>query len=281
MEGRIVLVTGATQGIGRETALGLAKAGARVGIVGRDPKRTEDAAAYVKQGAPGAIVDTFVSDLSVLAEVRALGQTVCQTYTKLHVLVNNAGAIFMQREVTKDGLERTFALNHLSYFLLTRELLPLLTASAPARIVNVASTAHRRGTIDWDDLQSERGYSGFPVYGKSKLMNILFTRELARRLDGTGVTANCLHPGVINTGFGRNDKGWFGKLYKLGAPLLTSADKGARTTLHVAMSEEGGRVSGEYFNRSKVARPRAKAQNDADAKRLWDVTEALLASKLK
>lgn len=276
MQGRACLVTGATQGIGREAALGLARQGARVGLVGRDPQRAEAAAAYVRAGAPGAQVEAFVADLSDTREVLRLAGEVKARFDALHVLVNNAGAIFEERQVTAEGFERTFALNHLGYFLLTHELSPLLRASAPARVVNVASEAHRAGRLDLADLQAERGYRGIRVYGTSKLMNILFTVELARRLEGSGVTANALHPGVVASGFGLNNTGLVRLFYKLGAPFLISPEKGARTVLHVAASEEGGRVSGRYFKGSRLATPSRAATDTQAARALWEATAGLL-----
>ncbi len=275
MAGKTVLVTGATQGIGREAARAFAERGARVGIVGRDAARTEQAAAYVRAAAPGAQVDTFLADLSLMSEVRRLAEEVEAKYPRLEVLLNNAGAIFTERKLTKEGLEQTFALNHMSYFLLTNLLLDLLKKSAPARVVSVSSDAHRMGRVDFADLQSEKSYSGMGVYGTSKLENILFTKELARRLEGTGVTANCLHPGVIQSGFGRNTPGLFAVLVKLAGAFMTTPAKGARTSVYVATSEEGGRVTGQYFKDSKVKAPRRAALDEAAAKRLWDESAKL------
>jgi retinol dehydrogenase-12 len=279
MAGTTVLVTGATQGIGKETALGLLRLGARVGIAGRDPARTEAVARELREQVPGGVVDTFVADLSLARETRKLAAEVKRRYERLHVLLNNAGAIFGDRQVTAEGLERTFALNHLSYFILTGELLGLLRASGPSRIVNVASEAHRRGRVDFDDLQS-RNYSSFRVYSTSKLENILFTRELSRRLaeSGSQVTANCLHPGVIASGFGRNNSGLFGLLARLAAPFLSTPLKGARTSIHVASSPAAARVSGKYFKDSRETAPSRAAQDDAAARRLWVETEKVASS---
>jgi NAD(P)-dependent dehydrogenase (short-subunit alcohol dehydrogenase family) len=277
LQGKNVLVTGATSGIGRETALGLLQRGARVGIVGRDRQRLAETKSLLEASVPGGRVDTFLADLSLRSEVRRLAGEVVQAFPELHVLVNNAGAIFSEHGETAEGLERTFALNHLSYFLLTDLLLPLLKKSAPARIVNVASDAHRAARLDLDDLQSRRSYSAFRVYGTSKLMNILFTRELSRRLEGSGVTANCLHPGVIATGFGHNTSGLFNLFVRLGAPFLSTPAKGARTSIHLASADEVAEVSGEYFANCKVARTRAKARDDQAARRLWDESVKLVA----
>ena len=277
MAGKTVLVTGATQGIGREAAKALAVQGARVGMVGRDAKRTEEAAAYVRAAAPAAQVDTFLADLSLMADVRRLAEEVKAKYPALHVLLNNAGAIFTDRKVTKENLEQTFALNLMSYFLLTNLLLELLKKSAPAQVVNVSSDAHKAGKFNLDDLQSEKSFSGITVYGTSKLENILFTRELARKLEGSGVTANCLHPGVIASGFGHNNGGFFGLVMKLGSPFLSTPEKGARTSVYVSTSEEGAKVSGKYFKNSKQTTPSKAAQDDEAAAKLWAASEKIAA----
>jgi NAD(P)-dependent dehydrogenase (short-subunit alcohol dehydrogenase family) len=279
MAGKTVLVTGATQGIGRETAAALVQMGARVGIVGRDRARTQAVADALRAEVPGATVDVFVADLSLAQATRRLAAEVKQRYAKLDVLVNNAGAVFSDRAVTAEGLERTFALNHLSYFLLTNELLGLLEASGDGRVVSVSSEAHRGGHVIFDDLQSEKSYSGFRVYSTSKLENILFTRELARRLAerGARVTANCLHPGVIASGFARNNKGLYGVMARLLAPLLTSPAKGARTSVHLASSPEVASASGQYFKDRRLKQPTREAQSDAVAKRLWEETEKIAA----
>ena len=200
-------MTGATSGIGYETALGLARAGARVGIVGRDAGRTDEAASRIRDAVPGAVIDVFLADLSSQAEIRRLSAEVRALYPRLDVLVNNAGAIFDARHVTVDGLERTWALDHLAYVQLTLDLLDLMKASAPARIVNVASRAHKRGLIDLEDLDGARRYGTWKAYSQAKLGNVLFTAALARRLARTGVTVNSLHPGVIASGFARRHRG--------------------------------------------------------------------------
>lgn len=280
MAGRTALVTGATQGIGKETALGLLRMGARVGIVGRDAQRTAAVAAELRAQVPGGVVEPFVADLSRMRETRGLAAEVKRRFDRLHVLVNNAGAVFGTRETTVEGLERTFALNHLSYFVLTLELLDLLRASAPARIVSVSSDAHRAGRIDFDDLNAERRYRSVRAYSTSKLENILFTRELSHRLaaSGGGVTANCLHPGVIASGFGRNNGGALGFLFKLSAPFLTTPRKGARTSLLLASAPELASVTGKYFKDGRETRPSAAALDDAAAARLWAESERIAAS---
>ena len=223
---RTCLVTGATSGIGYETALGLAKVGARVGIVGRDPGKVAATAVALTTAVPGAAIDRFVADLSSQAEIRHLAGEVRAAYPRLDVLVNNAGAIFDRRETTVDGFERTWALDHLGYVLLTLELLDLLKASgrpgAAARIVNVASAAHTRGRIAFDDLQAERSYGAMRAYSQAKLGNVLFTYALARRIAGAPVTVNALHPGVIDTGFAKNTGGAFGLAWNLIRPYLST-----------------------------------------------------------
>ena len=213
-----------------------------------------------------------MADLASLAQVRRLAADLASKLERIDVLVNNAGAIHTTRKVTVDGLEMTFAVNHLAPFLLTNLLLPRLAASAPARVVTVASDAHRVGPLDFGDLQAERGYAAMMVYGRSKLCNILFAAELARRLAGTGVTSNSLHPGVVATGFGRNDAGWLSAGVKLLAPLFISPGKGARTSLHLATSPEVEGLTGRYFKDSRPARPSRAALDEVAAKRLWEAS---------
>lgn len=271
---RICLVTGATSGIGYETALGLARMGARTGIVGRDSARTRAAAEAIRAAVPGARVDTFVADLSSQAEIRRLAAEVRALYPNLHVLVNNAGAIFDRRQTTADGLERTWALDHLAYMLLSLDLLDLLKASAPARIVNVASAAHVRGRIAFDDIGHARRYAPLAVYSQAKLGNVLFTAALARRLDGTGVTVNALHPGVIASGFAGGTGGWFGLGWSLIRPFLTDPAEGAKTSLYLAASPEAEGVSGRYFARSRSVPPSRRARDTDLQERVWTMSLA-------
>jgi len=275
LEGKIALVTGATNGIGRVTARELARGGARVLLVARDRARGEATAAEIREASGGRPPDVLLADLSSRVEVRRLAREVRERTPRLDLLVNNAGAIFADREVSADGLEMTFALNHLAYFLLTLELLSLLEEGSTSRIVNVSSMAHERGAIDFDDLQNERGYSMWRAYQQSKLANVLFTRELARRLGGRGVSTNALHPGVIASGFGRNGRGFFSRLVVLGAPFLASPEKGARTTLHVATAPELSGVTGRYFSDCREKTPSRAARDDDAALRLWQVSEKL------
>lgn len=269
MRDKVCLVTGATSGIGFETALGLARKGARVGLVGRDAARTRDAAERIGASVPGARIDPFVADLSVQAEVRRLAGEVRALYPRLDVLVNNAGAIFDTHRLTADGIERTWALDHLAYVLLTLELLDLLKASAPSRIVNVASAAHTRGRIAFDDIGHARRFSAMTVYSQAKLGNVLFTGALARRLAGTGVTVNALHPGVIASGFAAGTGGWFGLGWRLIRPFMTGPADGAVTSIHVAGAPDLNGVTGLYFARSRpVATSRRAADRDLQ-ERVW------------
>lgn len=270
---KICLVTGATLGIGRETALGVARLGWRVVIVGRDEGRTRETARSIADESGNPHIDFLIADLSSQADVRRLAEQFESKYSRLDVLINNAGAIFTKRETTIDGIEKTWALNHLAEFLLTRLLLDRLEASAPARIVNVASAAHTSGKINFVDLQGEKKYSGLKAYSQSKLANIMFTCALARRLDGKGVTANCLHPGVVATGFGHNTAGLVSTLLKLARPFLMTPQQGAATSIYLAVSSEVAGVSGKYFAKCK---PIAAAPQCADVvaqERLWAISE--------
>jgi NAD(P)-dependent dehydrogenase (short-subunit alcohol dehydrogenase family) len=276
LRGSTVLVTGGTGGIGLATAAALAGHGARVGIVGRSASRGAAAADDVRRRVESAQVEVFTADLSGQAEVRRLAAEVRQRFPRLQVLVNNVGGYWAHRHPTADGLEHTFALNHLAPFLLTHELRSLLAASAPARVVTVSSGAQAMGRIDFDDLQGERSYHGQRAYNQSKLANVLFTYELARRLEGTGVTATVLHPGVTRTGFGREDAGRaMQMLYPLVRPFMKSPDQGARTSVYLATSPEVAGVTGVYFANCRPRRS-SKASYDRDlARRLWEVSAEL------
>jgi NAD(P)-dependent dehydrogenase (short-subunit alcohol dehydrogenase family) len=277
MSGKTCLVTGATSGIGRETALRLALLGGNVIIVGRDAGRAAAAADDIRQRAPSAEVAVLIADLSSMAAVRRLAGVVQDRYERLDVLVNNAGVIAMRRQLTGEGLEVTFATNHLAPFLLTSLLRGLLERSAPARVVTVASNAHGSvRSIPWDDLA--RGVEGggvSQVYAVSKLLNILFNAELARRLDGTGVTANCLHPGFVRTSLGREVTGIPGAALQLALRLRPGAATGARTSVYLASSAEVATVTGGYFVKSRLAQPSALAQDRAAAERLWALSTEL------
>jgi NAD(P)-dependent dehydrogenase (short-subunit alcohol dehydrogenase family) len=276
MAGRIVMVTGASSGIGRATALGLASMGAHLAITGRDRERTEEAAREIR-ATGGGVVDVFVADLSSQAQVRRLADEVLGTLPSLDVLVNNVGGYWNTRHVTTDGLERTFALNHLAPFLLTNLLLDRLTQSAPARVVTVASNAQALGRIDFEDLQGQRDYSGARAYNQSKLANVLFTYELARRLSGSGVTANALHPGVVSTGFGAEDPGGTQRMMvPLMRPFMRTAAQGAATSIYLACAPHLDQVTGRYFAKSKPRKSSRRSSDEAVAARLWQVSADLV-----
>jgi len=274
MQGKTVVVTGGTSGIGEVAALRLAEKGARIVLIARDQARAAATLAKLKNANPTAAHAAHYGDLSALAEMKRVAGEVAASERRIDVLVNNAGAVFLAHKTSVDGLEMTFATNHMAYFVVTNILLDRLKATPGARIVSTASDAHRSGRLDFDDLQSEKSYGSFRVYGTSKLCNILFTREVARRLDGSGVTANCLHPGFVGTRFGQNNaSNIFTKLLRDAVMSLgISPEEGAKTIIHLASSPDVATISGEYFYKSKVAEPTAAAQNDADARRLWDVS---------
>jgi NAD(P)-dependent dehydrogenase (short-subunit alcohol dehydrogenase family) len=269
MQGKTVIITGATSGIGEVAALRLAEQGARIVFTARDSARAADTLAKLRKA--GSANHAFhLADLSTLGEMKRIG-VVLAGEPQIDVLVNNAGALFNHRAETVDGLEMTFALNHMAYFVITNLLLPRLASGA--RIVSVASGAHRGAKLDFDDLQPRRGYTGFPVYSKSKLCNILFNRELARRVPA-GVTANCLHPGFVATRFGDNSGGLMRTLLKVAKPIgAISPEDGAKTIIYLASSPAVAGVSGEYFYKCRPVAPTREAQNDADAARLWQVSE--------
>lgn len=277
MAGKTVLVTGGTGGIGKATAVGLAARGAQVGIVGRDLRRAQAAAAdIVRESGNPSIVDVFVADVSAQAEVRRLAGEVLDHYPRLDVLVNNVGGFWATRHTTADGLEHTFAVNHLAPFLLTHLLLDRLKASAPARIVTVSSGAQAMGRIDFDDLQDAKTYSGQRAYNQSKLANVMFTYELARRLEGTGVTATVLHPGVVRTAFSAEDPIPAMKaLTAVVRPFMKSPARGAATSIYAASSPEVEGVTGVYFGNSKARKTSKRSYDRAAGARLWTVSEQL------
>jgi NAD(P)-dependent dehydrogenase (short-subunit alcohol dehydrogenase family) len=277
MAGRSVLITGATNGIGLVAATQIARQGARVTVVGRDAAKTERVAGELRRAAPEGAVDYLLADLSSLDEVRRLAREVGARHERLDVLLNNAGAMFTRRHVTADGYERTFALNHLAPFLLTRELLPWLERSAAARVVNVASGAHQRGTIRFDDLMLERRYTPWAAYCQSKLANVLFTRELARRLEGTSVTTNSVHPGFVRTGFGKNDGVLTRLAISLGMLVARSPERGAETLVWLATAPQVAEESGKYWVDRQERRPSREGRDDGVARRLWEVSEALVS----
>ena len=277
MTGKTVLITGGTGGIGRAAAIGLASMGARVGISGRDRARAEASAAAIARESGNPAVDVFVADMSSQAEVRRLAGEVLAAYPRLDVLLNNVGGFWAHRHLTADGLERTFALNHLAPFLLTSLLLERLKDSAPARIVTVSSGAQSMGKIDFGDLMGERKYSGQDAYNGSKLANVMFTYELARRLEGTGVTATALHPGMTSTAFGSEDtaRGW-GPIIALLRPFMKSPERGAETPIYLASSPEAEGVTGRYFADRKARESHKSSYDTRATARLWRVSAELV-----
>jgi NAD(P)-dependent dehydrogenase (short-subunit alcohol dehydrogenase family) len=287
MKGKVVVITGATSGIGQVAAEKLAEMGARIVQIARDRERGEAAITRLRDRSPAVEHSIYYADLSRLNEMRRIASEIAAAEPRIDVLINNAGAIFSTRQVTEDGLERTFALNHMSYFMLNHGLGERLQASAPARIVNTASDAHEPFTLDFDDLQSEQAYQGdfwqwiryggpaFKVYGRSKLCNILFTRELSRRLAGTGVTANSLHPGFVATRFGDQTGGLLSFGIRVAKRFALTPEQGAETLVYLASSPEVTAVTGEYFHKCRPATPSPEARDHAKAKRLWKETADL------
>jgi NAD(P)-dependent dehydrogenase (short-subunit alcohol dehydrogenase family) len=275
MQGKVCLVTGATSGIGLVTARELAWRGARVVLVGRNRTRTDAALAQIRAQTGSSEVEALLADLSAQQQVRDLARQFQELHTRLDVLVNNAGGLWLDRQLTVDGLERTFAVNHLAYFLLTELLLDTLKASAPARIVNVSSEAHRRATIDFDNLMGERRYRGWQQYCRTKLMNLLFTYELARCLDGTPVTVNALHPGWVATGFGGSNgvRGWL--LQLLARCFAIGPEEGARTVVYLSSAPEVAGMSGRYFVREQPVASSAASCDEASARQLWELSQEL------
>ncbi len=270
MRDKTVVITGATSGIGQVAALELAKRGARVVFTARNAAKGADTLQKLKAANSGAEPAMVLGDLSLISGMKAAGAELAGQAPRIDVLINNAGAFFERREVTADGLERTFAVNHMAYFVITELLRPKL--SGDARIVSTASVAHTFGRLDFDDLQSARHYrrAGMEAYGTSKLLNILWTRELARRLLGTGVTANCVHPGGVNTGFGDNNSGLIGAVFKLGKRFMLTPEQGADTLVHLASSPEVDGETGGYWTRRKRIEPSAAARDEAAGRRLWE-----------
>jgi NAD(P)-dependent dehydrogenase (short-subunit alcohol dehydrogenase family) len=275
MKGKTVVMTGATSGIGEQAALALAGLGARIVLVARDGNRAEATLGKLESAAPRLGHAVHLADLSSMAETRRVGLAIARSEPRVEVLINNAGAMFADRRVTAEGLEMTFALNHMAYFLMTAALAERLAAAAPARVVSTASAAHQGMSLDLSDLQSAKGYNGWRAYGRSKLANILFTREAARRLGGSGVTANCFHPGVVATRFGSASGGWTSRLLPLARTFFISPTAAADTLVHLASSPEVANVTGAYFVKRKAVEPSAAACDDKAAKDLWEASEAL------
>lgn len=279
MEGKICMVTGATAGIGLVTARELARKGATIVVVGRDAAKGERVVREIRAATGNERVGFQQADLSRQADIRRLAREFAEGHPRLDVLVNNVGAILARRQLSADGIEMTFALNHLSYFLLTDQLLPRLREAPGGRILNVSSAAHRGAELDFDDLQCERGYSGWRAYQRSKLANLLFTYELARRLEGSTVTANALHPGFVASRFGLNN----GPLFRFGIRVAfmvsaISVDEGAQTSVHLASSPEVEGVNGKYFVKCAPAESSPASRDPAAARRLWEISESMTAS---
>jgi NAD(P)-dependent dehydrogenase (short-subunit alcohol dehydrogenase family) len=277
MKGKTVVATGATSGIGEAAALRLAEMGARIVFIARDQRRANATLQKLEAKAPKLGHRVHLADLSSIAETRRVGAALAESEPRIDVLINNAGAMFSSRRVTLEGLELTFALNHMAYFVLTQALRQNLVAAAPARIVSTSSAAHLGASLDFDDLQSAKSYSGFKVYGRSKLANILFTRQLARRLAGSSVTANCFHPGVVATRFGDESGGLASWLFPFARPFFISREKGADTLVYLASSPDVASETGQYFVKRKAVQPSVAACDDAAAKQLWEASEALAA----
>jgi retinol dehydrogenase 12 len=269
MHGKVVVITGGTSGIGEVAAQRLAGMGARIVLIARDRARGEATLSRLRSGNASVLHSIHYGDLSRISEMKRLAAEIAAEDPRIDVLINNAGAMFGSRQETPDRLERTFALNHMAYFVLTLGLRERLIACSPARVVITASDAHRGNKLAFDDLQSTRGYFAFKVYGRSKLCNILFTRELANRWSGIGVTANCLHPGFVATRFGDGSGGLLSLATRLGKSFAISPEKGAETIVYLASAPEVARVSGKYFYQCRPMTPTAEAQDEAAARRLW------------
>lgn len=276
MQGKTVIITGASSGIGLATAKALGEKGAELVLVARSSEKLLAVEATIKDATGNQNISSHTCDLSVQAEVRALAAAIAAQHPKIHVLINNAGNMFTKRTLSADGIEMAWALNHLGYFLLTNLLLENIKAAGKARIVNVSSMAHARGVIDFDDLMMERKYTWMSSYSRSKLANVLFTFDLARRLKGSGVTVNCLHPGVVGTNFGNGN----GLLYRTGfaiaRPFILSPEQGALTSIYLASAADAESVTGGYFVKCRQAPPAAQAHNEALQNQLWDVSAEMV-----
>ena len=276
MTGKVCLITGGNSGIGKATALALAKLNASVVIVSRNKDKGEATIIEIKSKSGNRNVDAMTADLSSQDSVRELAHDFKGRYKKLHVLINNAGIFLPKRIQTVDGLETTFVTNHLGHFLLTNLLLDVLKANAPSRIINITSSAHRGTEMNFDDLQAEKKYSGYHAYSQSKLANVLFTYQLAKRLEGTGITVNCLHPGVVRTGFGKDVTGLMSILVRVGSPFMMSPEKSARATIYLATSPELEGVTGKHFSRGKEEKSSTESYDAASAERLWRLSAELV-----
>jgi NAD(P)-dependent dehydrogenase (short-subunit alcohol dehydrogenase family) len=279
MRGKTVVITGGTSGIGEVAAVALAKMGARIVLVARDKSRGDATLTRLRDRAPDIAHSAHFADLLRLAEMKRVAAEIADREPRIDVLINNAGAMFAKRRLTEDGIERTFALNHMAYFVMTAGLRERLLASGPARIINTASAAHQGATLDFNDLQSAKSFGARKAYGQSKLCNILFTRELARRLQGTGVTANCLHPGFVATRFGDQSGGLISRLVWLAKFFAISPAEGAETIIHLASSSDLREMTGQYFYKSAPTAPSSAAHDDRAALLLWQRSAALAGMK--
>ena len=278
MNGKVCLVTGATDGIGKVSARVLAELGAKVIIVGRNPEKSAIVLAELRSISGNENIDLLMADLAVMQEVRDLAEQVISRYDRLDVLLNNAGGYFTKHEITSDGLERTFALNHMSYFLLTNKLMELLKYSAPARIVNVSSDAHYGVDMEFENLNGEQEYKAWKAYQKSKLANVLFTYELLKKVPGN-ITVNCLHPGFVATNFGHNNGGFFGPVLKI-AQRISAIDpeEGAKTSIFLCSAPEVKGVSGKYFYKCQPKTSSRESRNMDTGKRLWQISSDIAST---
>ena len=277
MKGKVVVITGATSGIGEVAAQRLASMGARIVLVARDAARGPKTLTRLPSIGAGAPHSIYYGDLSRISECKRVAAEIAAAEPRIDVLINNAGALFGTRRLTADNLEATFATNHMAYFVLTLGLKANLLAAAPARVVSTASDAHKGYTLDFDDLQAAKGYSAIRAYGRSKLCNILFTRELERRWSGTGITANCLHPGFVATRFGDRSGGFLSGVVRIAKTFAITPEKGAETIVYLASSPDVAAISGEYFYKCRPATPTAGGRDDAAANRLWNESAKLAA----
>jgi NAD(P)-dependent dehydrogenase (short-subunit alcohol dehydrogenase family) len=277
MKGKTIVITGGTSGIGQVAAETLAKMGARIILIARDKSRADATLANLSGVAPGIAHCAFFADLTRLAEMKRVAAQIADQESSIDVLINNAGAVFSRRRLTEDGLEYTFALNQMAYFVVTEGLRERLLAAKTARIINTASAAHQGAGLDFDDLQSKGSFGAIKAYGRSKLCNILFTRELARRLRGTGVTANCLHPGFVATRFADQSGGLISYVTWLAKFFAISPAEGAKTIVYLASSPQVAEMTGEYFYKCRPVKPSPEAQDDRSALLLWERSRDLAA----
>ena len=275
MRGLTCLITGATDGIGKEAAIELAKKGCNLILIGRNKEKGEKVVEEIRKVADSYVdIDYFTADLMLMKEVSRVADEVSRKYPKIDVLLNNVGAYFAFRGVTEEGFERTFALNHLGYFLMTKKLLPLVEKSDYKRIVNVSSSAHYGIDFEFDNMNGEKKYSGFDIYKRSKLANVMFTYELAKRIEGTGITANCLHPGFVSTNFGKNNNFLWRNVIRVAMWLTAiSVKDGAKTSIHLACSDEVKDITGRFFANSQIKKGSSKAKNEEHNRKLWELSE--------